>query len=149
MSWTLMIHGGCGAMRPATLAPEAEELARTGLAAALDAGEAVLASGGAPLDAVEAAARVLEDDPAFNAGRGSVLAANGRVELDAAIMDGKDRRAIAVHCCEHVGEQLGRILKVGVDDQDAIAAGKVQPGGQRQLMSVIARNRQLALALNH
>ncbi|WP_118858182.1 isoaspartyl peptidase/L-asparaginase family protein [Sphingomonas mesophila] len=96
MSWTLMIHGGCGAMRPATLAPEAEELARTGLAAALDAGEAVLASGGAPLDAVEAAARVLEDDPAFNAGRGSVLAANGRVELDAAIMDGKDRRAGAV-----------------------------------------------------
>jgi beta-aspartyl-peptidase (threonine type) len=82
MSWTLVIHGGCGAMRPETLSPEQEEQARAGLNAALDA--------------VEAAARVLEDDPAFNAGRGSVLAADGQVELDAAIMDGAGRRAGAV-----------------------------------------------------
>ena len=49
-----------------------------------------LRSGGDALDAVEAAARILEDDPAFNAGRGSVLAFDGHVELDAAIMDGRD-----------------------------------------------------------
>ena len=96
MSWTLVIHGGCGAMRPDHLPPEQEERARTGLGAALDAGSAVLAGGGSALDAVEAAARVLEEDPAFNAGRGSVLTAEGRVELDAAIMDGSDRRAGAV-----------------------------------------------------
>ena len=96
MNWTLMIHGGCGAMRPATLPPEQEERARAGLNAALDAGEAVLGAGGSALDAVEAAARVLEEDPSFNAGRGSVLSADGRVELDAAIMDGRDRRAGAV-----------------------------------------------------
>lgn len=96
MSWTLMIHGGCGAMRPDHLPPETEALARAGLNAALDAGEAILASGGSSLDAVEAAARILEEDPAFNAGRGSVLTANGAVELDAAIMDGRDRRAGAV-----------------------------------------------------
>jgi beta-aspartyl-peptidase (threonine type) len=96
MSWTLVIHGGCGAMRPETLSPEQEEQARAGLNAALDAGEAVLAASGSALDAVEAAARVLEDDPAFNAGRGSVLAADGQVELDAAIMDGAGRRAGAV-----------------------------------------------------
>ena len=94
--WTLIIHGGCGAMRPATLSPDAEERARAGLKAALDAGEAVLGGGGSALDAVEAAARVLEEDPAFNAGRGSVLTAEGRCELDAAIMDGRDRRAGAV-----------------------------------------------------
>ena len=73
MTWTLMIHGGCGAMRPDTLSPEQEEQARAGLNAALDAGEQILAGGGSALDSVEAAARVLEEDPSFNAGRGSVL----------------------------------------------------------------------------
>ena len=67
-----------------------------GLGDALKAGEAILARGGDALDAVEAAARVLEDDPAFNAGRGSVLAHDGRIELDAAIMDGRNRAAGAV-----------------------------------------------------
>ena len=96
MTWTLVIHGGCGAMRPATLSPDSEERARAGLSAALDAGEAVLSGGGIALDAVEAAARLLEENPAFNAGRGSVLTTDGRCELDAAIMDGRDRRAGAV-----------------------------------------------------
>jgi beta-aspartyl-peptidase (threonine type) len=96
MTWKLVIHGGCGAMRPDTVPAEQEEQARAGLNAALDAGEAVLAAGGSALDAVEAAARVLEEDPCFNAGRGSVLSANGTVELDAAIMDGSNRRAGAV-----------------------------------------------------
>ena len=96
MNWTLVIHGGSGAMRPDTLPPEQEQRARAGLAAALDAGEAILAANGTALDAVEAAARVLEEDPAFNSGRGSVLSAQGHAELDAAIMDGRDRRAGAV-----------------------------------------------------
>ena len=96
MSWRLMIHGGCGAMRPDTVPPEQEERARAGLEAALDAGEAILAAGGSALDAVEAAARVLEEDPAFNAGRGCVLTAEGLAELDAAIMDGTTRRCGAV-----------------------------------------------------
>jgi beta-aspartyl-peptidase (threonine type) len=96
MKWKLVIHGGCGAMRPETVSADQEEAARAGLSAALDAGQAILAAGGDALDAVEAAARVLEDDPAFNAGRGSVLNASGIVELDAAIMDGRDRRAGAV-----------------------------------------------------
>lgn len=96
MTWKLMVHGGCGAMRPDTVSSEQEEQARAGLNASLDAGEAVLAAGGSALDAVEAAARVLEEDASFNAGRGSVLSASGTVELDAAIMDGSDRRAGAV-----------------------------------------------------
>ena len=96
MSWKLMIHGGCGAMRPDTVPPEQEGAARIGLGAALDAGEAILSGGGSALDAVEAAARVLEEDPAFNAGRGCVLTAEGLAELDAAIMDGTARRCGAV-----------------------------------------------------
>ena len=96
MNWKLVIHGGSGSMLPGTLSSEMDALGRAGLNAALDAGELILAAGGAALDAVEAAARVLEDDPCFNAGRGSVLAYDGHVELDAAIMDGRNRDAGAV-----------------------------------------------------
>jgi L-asparaginase / beta-aspartyl-peptidase len=96
MSWKLMIHGGCGAMRPDTVPPQQEEAARAGLEAALDAGEAILSTGGTALDAVEAAARALEENAAFNAGRGCVLTADGLAELDAAIMDGATRRCGAV-----------------------------------------------------
>lgn len=92
-NWQLVVHGGCGELR---LSPEEEGIGRAGIGAALDAGAAVLAGGGTSLDAVEAAARVLEDDPAFNAGRGSVLAHDGHIELDAAIMDGRTRAAGAV-----------------------------------------------------
>ena len=94
--WKLVIHGGAGAMRPDHGDPDHEQRARQGLRDALDAGSAILAEGGNSVDAVEAAVRVLEDDPCFNAGRGSTLNAEGLVELDAAIMDGGTRRAGAV-----------------------------------------------------
>src|SRR5688500_18557774 len=96
MSWKLVIHDGSGSMRRGGLAAEMDELGRAGLNAALDAGSAILSSGGSALDAFEAAARVLEEGACFNAGRGSVLAFDGHVELDAAIMDGRDRRCGAV-----------------------------------------------------
>ena len=94
--WKLVIHGGAGAMRPAHGDSDHEERARQGLRDALEAGAAILRNEGTAIDAVEAAVRVLEDDPCFNAGRGSTLNAEGLVELDAAIMDGADRRAGAV-----------------------------------------------------
>jgi len=94
--WRLVVHGGAGSMRPGKLDPEQERCARDGLARALSAGSALLADRGSALDAVEAAVRVLEEDACFNAGRGSVLTAEGCIELDAAIMDGQDRRAGAV-----------------------------------------------------
>lgn len=78
------------------LGPEQDRAGRAGLARALEAGSAILRAGGHALDAVEASVRVLEDDPQFNAGRGSVFTAEGRVECDAAIMDGRDRMAGAV-----------------------------------------------------
>ena len=83
-------------MRPKHGDPDHEQRARAGLRAALDAGAVLLAEGGAALDAVETSVRFLEDDPCFNAGRGSVLTSEGHVELDAAIMDGATRRAGAV-----------------------------------------------------
>jgi beta-aspartyl-peptidase (threonine type) len=95
-TWRLVIHGGSGAMRPGKLDATVEACARDGLARALDAGGALLSEGATAVEAVEAAARVLEDDPCFNAGRGSVLNADEEVELDAAIMDGRTRSAGAV-----------------------------------------------------
>ena len=91
-----MVHGGAGRFERDTLPPPAERAMRAGLDAALDAGGGVLAAGGTALDAVEAAVRRLEDDPAFNAGRGAALTRDGGVELDAAIMDGARRAAGAV-----------------------------------------------------
>lgn len=93
-AFAIAIHGGAG---EAPRAAAGDERAyRAGLAAALDAGYAVLAHGGGSLDAVATAVRTLEDDPLFNAGRGAVLAADGSVALDASIMDGSDLRAGAV-----------------------------------------------------
>lgn len=94
--WKLVVHGGAGAMRPEHGDADHEGRARQGLRDALDAGAAILGKGGSSVDAVEAAVRILEDDPCFNAGRGSTLNAEGLVELDAAIMDGSNRRAGAV-----------------------------------------------------
>jgi beta-aspartyl-peptidase (threonine type) len=94
--WTLAIHGGAGSMKRGAL-PEAQEAgAEAGLNAALEAGAAVLDAGGSAVEAVQAAVQVLEDDPHFNAGRGSVFTWEGGHTLDAAIMDGRTRAAGAV-----------------------------------------------------
>ena len=94
--WTLVVHGGAGQLRREQVGAEGDIHARAAMAAALDAGATILARGGSALDAVEAAVRVLEDDPHFNAGRGSVFSAEGINELDAAIMEGTGREAGAV-----------------------------------------------------
>ena len=94
----VVVHGGSGALTPERLGPEAAEDARGGLRAALVAGFAVLRDGGTALDAAVAAAVVLEDDEAFNAGRGAALSAAGTVEHDASVMDGATGRAGAVAC---------------------------------------------------
>ena len=94
--WTLVIHGGAGTLTRQTLSADQDAGTRAGLAAALEAGSAVLAGGGGAIDAVEAAVRVLEDDPHFNAGRGATFTHAGGIEHDAAIMDGQTRAAGAV-----------------------------------------------------
>jgi beta-aspartyl-peptidase (threonine type) len=94
--WSLVVHGGAGTMTPESLSASSQAAFHAALAAALQAGHALLDGGASALDAVEAAVRVLEDDPLFNAGRGAVFTAEGRNELDAAIMDGTTRAAGAV-----------------------------------------------------
>jgi len=92
----LVLHGGAGMVTRDALDPEQEKQIRAGLAAALDAGYAVLEQGGSAMDAITKAITTLEDDPHFNSGRGAVFTYEGRNELDASIMDGATQRAGAV-----------------------------------------------------
>jgi L-asparaginase / beta-aspartyl-peptidase len=94
--FSLAVHGGAGVISAAAMRPEAEAGYHAGLRTALQAGYAVLSQGGTALDAVTRAVMALEDDPLFNAGRGAVFTSAGRHEMDAAIMDGRSRRAGAV-----------------------------------------------------
>ena len=100
--WSIAIHGGAGTMDKATMSEAQQAEHEAALGAALDAGAKVLAAGGNALDAVEAAVVMLEDDPHFNAGRGAVFTYNGTNELDASIMDGRDRTAGAATGLTHV-----------------------------------------------
>ena len=99
----LIVHGGAGA----DPTEEPQEL-REGIADAVEAGWQVLGPGGRALDAVEAAVRVLEDHPRFNAGRGSVLTTAGTVEMDASIMEGDTLGNGAVACVSEVRNSLAR-----------------------------------------
>lgn len=91
--WSLVLHGGAGSIERHRLTAAQDRGVRAALALALDTGGAILSAGGGALDAVEAAVRVLEEDPHFNAGRGAAFTREGTIELDAAIMDGRTRAA--------------------------------------------------------
>ncbi len=93
----LVVHGGAG-----TIPEERQEAAIAGCRRAAQAGWSILVAGGSALDAVEAAVRALEEDPTFNAGRGSVITRAGTVEMDALIMDGATLRAGAVAAIRRV-----------------------------------------------
>ena len=92
----IAVHGGAGAIDSSKMTPERDKEYRDTLAAALDAGYAVLESGGTSVDAVVAAVLLLEDSPLFNAGRGSVFTNEETVEMDASIMEGGEGNAGAV-----------------------------------------------------
>jgi len=92
----IVVHGGTGTLPRAEMSGEAERKYRAALSEAIDAGYAVLQDGGTSMDAVTRAVVLLEDNPLFNAGRGSVFTLDGRNELDASIMEGSTLRAGAV-----------------------------------------------------
>jgi beta-aspartyl-peptidase (threonine type) len=139
--WSLVIHGGSGVIDRADVKPEQDRAYRAVLAQAAEAGADVLRTGGLALDAVEAAIHVLEDDPLFNAGRGAVFTADGRNELDAAIMDGATLEAGAVagvtrvrnpiSAARAVMERSPHVLLIG-EGADAFAEAeglaRIEPG---------------------
>jgi len=94
---TLIVHGGAWAIPPEMAADH-----EAGVNQALKTGHAILEWGGTATDAVEAAVTILEDDPTFDAGRGSFLTSKGKVQLDALLMDGATLRAGGVACVERI-----------------------------------------------
>jgi beta-aspartyl-peptidase (threonine type) len=94
--FALAVHAGAGTLRRDETVRSRAPSYHEGLRRALRVGRDILATGGSALDAVTQAVVALEDDPLFNAGRGSVFTAAGTHEMDASVMDGRDRRAGAV-----------------------------------------------------
>ena len=120
----IVVHGGAGVPAPQALEPAQRAAALAGLRAALTAGHHVLAVGGRALDAVEAAVRVLEDDPAFNAGVGAVLNRDGDAELDAAIMDGATGLAGAVAAVRRIRNPVSLARELMSSSPHTMLAGE-------------------------
>jgi L-asparaginase / beta-aspartyl-peptidase len=118
MPIAIVVHGGAG-----TLQPERRAVAEAGSKAAALVGWRILQAGGSALDAVEAAVRVLEDDPNFNAGRGACLTRNGTIELDAGIMDGRTLAVGAVAVVEHIKNPIVLARKV-LESEHVLLSGR-------------------------
>lgn len=124
MKFGMVIHGGAGTIERSEMTPENEAAHRAGLEAALKAGYDILQGGGSSLDAVEAAVRVLEDNPLFNAGKGSVFTHEGTNELDASIMDGRTLSAGAVAALKHVRNPISLARLVMEKSQHVMLVGE-------------------------
>lgn len=120
----IAIHGGAGVIPREQLGPDGGAVYRAGLEEALDAGYAVLEKGGSSLDAVTTAVRILEDNPLFNAGRGAVLAHDGRAYLDASIMSGKDLAAGAVTGVTTVRHPIDLARRIMEDSPHVMLSGE-------------------------
>jgi beta-aspartyl-peptidase (threonine type) len=116
---SIIVHGGAGA--DPTDGPH--EL-REGMRAAVEAGWRILSAGGRALDAIEAAVRVLEDHPRFNAGRGSALTSAGTVEMDASIMDGDRLDCGAVGAVTRVPNPISLARRVLADGRHVLLVGE-------------------------
>lgn len=121
---TIVIHGGAGALEPGKYTPAEEAEYKAKLTEALDAGYAVLESGGAALDAIEAAIVIMEDSPLFNAGKGAVFTRDGKNELDASIMDGATTEAGAVAGVTRVKNPIRLARAVMEKSEHVMMAGK-------------------------
>lgn len=122
--WSLAIHGGAGTLSRDAMTPEKEAEYEAMLQTALDAGAKVLADGGDAMDAVKAAVIIMEDSPLFNAGKGAVLTWDGDAELDASIMDGRDRSAGAIAGVRTVKNPILLADRVRTDSPHVMLVGE-------------------------
>jgi beta-aspartyl-peptidase (threonine type) len=121
--WSLAIHGGAGTLDPKAMTPEKRAAYEADLQRALDAGAKILAEGGDAMDAIKAAILIMEDSPLFNAGKGAVLTWDGTAELDASIMDGRDRSAGAVAGVKTVRNPILLADRVRTDSDHVMLMG--------------------------
>ncbi|MDD2764913.1 MAG: isoaspartyl peptidase/L-asparaginase [Opitutaceae bacterium] len=151
----LVVHGGAGVILRQDLTLELEAEYHTQLEASLAAGYGVLEHGGASLEAVVAAIKVMEDSPLFNAGHGAVMNAEGVCELDASIMDGLTLDAGAVAGLQHIRnpialardvlERTPHVMLIG-DGAEAFARQVGYEFVPNEYFQTERRRRQLALA---
>jgi len=121
--FAIAVHGGAGTILRETMTPEKEKNYKQGLQDAITAGELILQKGGRSLDAVEAAIRCLENNPLFNAGKGSVFTNEGKNEMDASIMDGTDLCAGAVAGVQHIKNPISLARAVMEQSEHVFMAG--------------------------
>ncbi|MBY3101902.1 asparaginase [Rhizobium laguerreae] len=115
--WSIILHGGAKTIEDKDAAAN-----RSGCRKALEAGASILASGGTSIDAAEAAVRVLEDDPTFNAGYGSVQNEDGEVECCAAMMEGERFNVGAIAAAKGVHNPIAA-AKAMLFDKPVLIAG--------------------------
>ena len=131
----IAVHGGAGTIERGNLSEEQESAIREALSGAVEAARDILEDGGSSLDAVTAAVVALEEAEQFNAGRGSVLTSEGTVEMDASIMDGRNRDAGAVASVKGVRNPIRAAREVMEDSPHVMLVGE---GAE-----TFARNREL------
>jgi len=121
---TIVIHGGAGTITRENMTPEKEKAYKEGLNNALQKGYAVLKKGGTSVQAVEAAIRVMEDSPLFNAGKGAVFTSEGKNELDASVMEGKTLMAGAIAGVTTIRNPISTAIAVMEKSPHVMMAGK-------------------------
>ncbi|MFV0476494.1 MAG: isoaspartyl peptidase/L-asparaginase family protein [Parahaliea sp.] len=123
-AWRIVIHGGAGVILPQDLSPEYEALYHAALKKSLTAGADILHNKGSAVDAVQAAVLAMEDEPLFNAGKGAVFTAAAEHELDASIMDGRNRNAGAVAGVKRVRNPIMAARAVMDQSEHILFAGE-------------------------
>ena len=110
--FAIAIHGGAGTILKSSMTPQKEQDYLNGLKTAIEAGEAILKEGGSAVNAVEAAIKELENNPLFNAGKGSVFSHDEKNEMDASIMDGKNLMAGAVAGVTNIKNPISILINI-------------------------------------
>ena len=138
--YTIAIHGGAGTILRTNMTNEIEKKYKTALNDSILAGENILLNSGLAIDAVEAAIRSLENNPLFNAGRGSVFSHEGEHEMDASIMNGKDLMAGAVAGVKNVKNPITLAKSVIQHSNHVFMAGQGAEVFAKQLNIEMAPN---------
>ncbi|MBU2527017.1 MAG: isoaspartyl peptidase/L-asparaginase [Bacteroidetes bacterium] len=120
----IVIHGGAGTILKKNMTPEMEAAYQAKLQEAVEAGYAVLQQGGSSVEAVEKTIRILEDSPLFNAGKGAVFTHEGKNEMDAAIMEGKNLNAGAISGVTTVKNPISLAIQVMNNSPHVMLSGK-------------------------
>lgn len=123
-NFSLAIHGGAGTILKKNMTREAEKIYKESLVEALEKGFDILKNGGTSLDAVEVTVKVLEDNPLFNAGKGSVFTSDGKNEMDAAIMEGSTLAAGAVAQVTNIKNPISAARAVMEKSEHIMMVGK-------------------------